>query len=147
MITPIFLDIYKFLIDMNRRGWYIPMLIVALNVLAVVVRWSSLPELLPAHFDLQGNASGEISRNVLLLYPLINAIFCLIAYLIARVKQILQTGLIILASGISLIIFSSIMVTLTSGNMPIFMLAEPVILLASIVGFVVCLIKSRQNAG
>ena len=69
---------------MNRRGWYIPMLIVALNVLAVVVRWSSLPELLPAHFDLQGNASGEISRNVLLLYPLINAIFCLIAYLITK---------------------------------------------------------------
>ena len=132
---------------MNKRGWLIPIMAVTVNLLVIILRWCSLSEQLPAHFDLQGNASGEISRNVLLLYPLINAISCLIAYLIARVKQMLQTGLIILASGISLIIFSSIMVTLTSGNMPIFMLAEPVILLASIVGFVVCLIKSRQNAG
>ena len=72
---------------MNRRGWYIPMLIVALNVLAVVVRWSSLPELLPAHFDLQGNASGTMPRSMLLLYLLIGAVVCLIAYLFGRKMQ------------------------------------------------------------
>ena len=144
MITPIFLDIYKFLIDMNRRGWYIPMLIVALNVLAVVVRWSSLPELLPAHFDLQGNASGTMPRSMLLLYLLIGAVVCLIAYLLRRKMQKLQVGFVMLASGICLVLLASTMVTLTSGTIPVFMLAEPVILLAAVVGFVVCFVKSRK---
>ena len=138
------MDIYKFLIDMNRRGWYIPMLIVALNVLAVVVRWSSLPELLPAHFDLQGNASGTMPRSMLLLYLLIGAVVCLIAYLLRRKMQKLQVGFVMLASGICLVLLASTMVTLTSGTIPVFMLAEPVILLAAVVGFVVCFVKSRK---
>ncbi|MBQ2416566.1 MAG: DUF1648 domain-containing protein [Alistipes sp.] len=129
---------------MNRRGWYIPMLIVALNVLAVVVRWSSLPELLPAHFDLQGNASGTMPRSMLLLYLLIGAVVCLIAYLLRRKMQKLQVGFVMLASGICLVLLASTMVTLTSGTIPVFMLAEPVILLAAVVGFVVCFVKSRK---
>ena len=129
---------------MNRRGWYIPMLIVALNVLAVVVRWSSLPELLPAHFDLQGNASGTMPRSMLLLYLLIGAVVCLIAYLLRRKMQKLQVGFVMLASGICLVLLASTMVTLTSGTIPVFMLAEPVILLAAVVGFVFCFVKSRK---
>ena len=129
---------------MNRRIWYIPMLIVALNVLAVVVRWSSLPELLPAHFDLQGNASGTMPRSMLLLYLLIGAVVCLIAYLLRRKMQKLQVGFVMLASGICLVLLASTMVTLTSGTIPVFMLAEPVILLAAVVGFVVCFVKSRK---
>lgn len=129
---------------MNRRGWYIPMLIVALNMLAVVVRWSSLPELLPAHFDLQGNASGTMPRSMLLLYLLIGAVVCLIAYLLRRKMQKLQVGFVMLASGICLVLLASTMVTLTSGTIPVFMLAEPVILLAAVVGFVVCFVKSRK---
>lgn len=130
---------------MNKRGWFIPILIVSVNALAIVVRWSSLSDVFPAHFDLQGNPGGEMSRRVLLMYPIISAVVCLAAYLIARIKDKLQTGLIILASGLSLVILFSTMVTLTSGTMPVFMLAEPVILLAAIVGFVICLIKSRKN--
>ena len=129
---------------MNRRIWYIPMLIVALNVLAVVVRWSSLPELLPAHFDLQGNASGTMPRSMLLLYLLIGAVVCPIAYLLRRKMQKLQVGFVMLVSGICLVLFASTMVTLTSGTIPVFMLAEPVILLAAVVGFVVCFVKSRK---
>lgn len=131
---------------MRKQAWLIPILIVAVNLLAITIRWNSLPDLLPAHFDLQGNASGEMSRSVLLIYPLISAIICLAAYMIARIKQMLRTGLIILASGISLIALSSTMVTLTSGKMPIFMLAEPVILLSAIAGFVICVLKSRRSA-
>ena len=131
---------------MRKQAWLIPILIVAVNLLAITIRWNSLPDLLPAHFDLQGNTSGEMSRSVLLIYPLISAIVCLAAYMIARIKQMLRTGLIIMASGISLIVLSSTMVTLTSGKMPIFMLAEPVILLAAIAGFVICVLKSRKSA-
>ena len=131
---------------MRKQAWSIPILIVAVNLLAITIRWNSLPDLLPAHFDLQGNASGEMSRSVLLIYPLISAIVCLAAYMIARIKQILRNGLIIMASGISLIILSSTMVTLTLGKMPIFMLAEPVILLSAIAGFVICVLKSRKSA-
>ena len=122
---------------MNKRNWFIPVLIVALNALAIIVRWSSLPELLPAHYDLQGNAGGTMPRTMLLLYLLIGAAVCLIAYVIGRMKQKLQAGLVILASGICLVLLLSTMVTLTSGAMPIFMLAEPVVLLAALVGFVI----------
>lgn len=122
---------------MNKRNWFIPVLIVALNALAIIVRWSSLPELLPAHYDLQGNAGGTMPRTMLLLYLLIGAAVCLIAYVIGRMKQKLQAGLVILASGICLVLLLSTMVTLTSGTMPIFMLAEPVVLLAALVGFVI----------
>lgn len=130
---------------MNKRSWLIPILIVALNALAIIIQWSSLPELIPAYYDLQGNGGGTTPRSMLLLYVLIGAAICMIAYLIGRRKQKLQTGLVILASGICLVLFSSTMVTLTSGTMPIFMLAEPVILLVAIVGFVVCFVKSRKK--
>ena len=130
---------------MNKRGLFIPILIVAINALAIILRWSSLPELLPAHFDLQGNAGGTMPRSVLLLYLLMGAAICLIAYVIARIKPKLQLGLIILTSGICLVLFLSTLVTLTFGTMPIFMLAEPVVLLAAVIGFVVSIVKSRKN--
>lgn len=133
---------------MNKRGWFVPILIIAINALAIIMRWSSLQEILPAHYDLQGNAGGTMPRSMLLLYPLIGAAICLIAYIITKTKhklQKLQTGFVILASGISLILLSSTMVTLTSGTMPFFMLAEPVILLAAVIGFVICVVKSRKS--
>ena len=133
--------------DMNKRGWLIPILIVAVNALAIFVRWGSLSELLPAHFDLQGNPGGTMSRTVLLLYPLIGVVTCLMAFVVARKLPKLQTGLIILTSVICLVLFASTMVTLTAGTMPIFMLAEPVILLAAVIGFGVCVVKSRKKIG
>ena len=129
---------------MNKRGWFIPILIVAVNALAILLRWSSLSELLPAHFDLQGNASGSISRNILLVYPFIGAVISLLFYGIARIKKQFQTGLVILSSGICLIFFLSALVTLTHGTLPVLMLAEPVVLLISVVAFVVSLLKSRK---
>ena len=50
---------------MKINKWFIPILIVAVNALAVIVKWSSLPELLPAHFDLQGNAGGTMDPMML----------------------------------------------------------------------------------
>ena len=131
---------------MNKRGWIIPLLIVAIHAVAILSQWSSLPELLPAHFDLQGNAGGTMSRNVLLLHPLMGAVIGLIAYGIAQRKSLLQMGLMLLASGICLILLSSTMVTLTGGTMPIFMLAEPVILLVVLIAFVVCVVKARRKS-
>ena len=132
---------------MNKRNWLIPMIIVALNALAILVQWNSLPEPLPAHFDLQGNASGTMPRSMLLLYLLIGVAICLIAYVIGRMKPKLQSGLVILTSGICLVLFLSTMVSLTAGTMPVFMLAEPVVLLTAVIGFVVCFVKSRKKIG
>ena len=91
---------------MNKRSWIFPIVIVLMKALAVVVRWNSLQDTLPAHFDLQGNAVGSMSRNVLLL---------------------------------------STFVTLTSGTMPVFMLAEPVVLLATVVACIVYIVKYRKD--
>ena len=132
---------------MNKRNWLIPMIIVALNALAILVQWNSLPEPLPAHFDLQGNASGTMPRSMLLLYLLIGVAVCLIAYVIGRMIPKLQSGLVILTSGICLVLFLSTMVSLTAGTMPVFMLAEPVVLLAAVIAFVVCFVKSRKKIG
>ena len=131
---------------MNKRSWLIPILIVALNALAIMVRWSSLSELLPAHYDLQGNAGATMTRSMLLLYLLIGVAICVIASVIARKKPKFQTGLVILTSGICLVLFASTMVTLTAGTMPVFMLSEPVILLVAVVGAVVSVMKSRKKA-
>ena len=130
---------------MNRRGWWIPVMVVAINVFAILVRWSSLSELIPAHFDLQGNAGGTMPRNVLLLYPLIGAAICLVAYIIVRIKQTLETGFIILSSGVCLILLSSTMVSLTSGKFPVFMIAEPVILLLTTIAFIVWVAKCLKK--
>lgn len=130
---------------MNKRYWFIPILIVVANALAVIVRWSSLSDQLPAHFDLQGNASGTMPRNMLILYVLIGAAICLITYLIGRMKHKLQAGLIVLSLGVCLVLLLSTMVTLTSGTMPVFMLAEPVVLLIAVVGFVVAVVRSHKK--
>ena len=131
--------------DMIKNSWHLPILIVTLNALVIIVQWSSLPELLPAHYDLQGNASGTMPRSMLLIYILLGVGVCLIAYIIGRMKQKLQKGLVVLVSGICLVQFSSTMVTLTFGTMPFFMLAEPVILLIAVVGFIVCVVKSHKK--
>ncbi|MBO5919798.1 MAG: DUF1648 domain-containing protein [Bacteroidales bacterium] len=130
---------------MNKNSWFIPVVIVILNALAIILQWSSLPEILPAHYDLQGNAGGTMPRSILLLYILAGAIICLSAYIFGRKKQKLQRGLVILLSGICLILFSSTMVTLTSGTMPIFMLAEPVILLVAVIGCAVSWVKAGKK--
>jgi ABC-type Na+ efflux pump permease subunit len=129
---------------MKNKSWIIPVTIIAINALSIAAKWSSMPEILPAHFDLEGNASGTMPRTQLLLFPLIAAAVCLAAYFIAQKKQKLQTGLVILASGICLILLLSTIVTLTSGKVPAFMLAEPVVLLAAVVGFAVCAVKARK---
>ena len=130
---------------MNKRAWLIPMLIVLINALIIIVKWSSLEEFLPAHYDLKGNPNGVMSRSVLLLYPLIGFIICIVAYAIAMKKDRFRAGLVILSSGLSLILLSSTLVTLTAGMMPIFMLAEPVILLIAVAGFIITLVKSRKK--
>jgi hypothetical protein len=130
---------------MNKRAWLIPMLIVLINALIIMVKWSSLEDSLPAHYDLEGNPNGVMSRSVLLLYPLIGFIICIVAYAIALKKDRFQAGLVILSSGLSLILLSSTLVTLTAGTMPIFMLAEPVILLIAVAGFIITLVKSRKK--
>lgn len=113
----------------------------------ILLLWSSLPENLPAHFDLEGNASGSIFRATLLYYPLAGAVIGLIAYWIRcrKDKKYFNAGLLFLTTGIELIILSSTMVTLTQGTNPFFMLAEPVILVIALVAFIVGLIKSRKG--
>ena len=130
---------------MNKRCWLIPIAIVAVNALAIICCWKSLPDPLPAHYDLQGNPDGVMQRGVLSIYPLIGAVICLAAYMIARIKSSLQSALIILTSGVCLVILSSSLVSLTFGKIPFFMLAEPVILLIAVAASVISILKSRKQ--
>ena len=138
-----------------KHGWIIPAIIILVNVCAIWIRWSSLPEILPAHFDPQGNASGSMARTTLIFYPVISLMVCLVAYGVAAMARILflkpdnsglrLLGLHCLTSAIALTILSSTMVTLTFGTKPLFMFAEPVIIIAGITAFIICLIKARKS--
>lgn len=130
---------------MKKRLWLIPILIVAINASAIIIRWNTLPYILPAHFDLQGNAGGSMPRNVLLLYPLMSAVVCLIAYVLARRKQSWQMDILVLASAACLVVLSSTMVSLTAGKIPFFMLDEPLILLIAVSFSIVHTIIRRKK--
>lgn len=130
---------------MNKNSWIIPILIVAINALVIIVRWVSLPELLPAHFDLQGNAGDAMPRSMLVLYLLCSTAFGLISFVATLVKPKLKKTMVILASGVTLIVLLSTLVTLTSGTMPALMLAEPVVLLITLVSAVISLIMTRKK--
>lgn len=138
-----------------KHGWIIPAIIIIVNVCAIWIRWSSLPETLPAHFDPQGNASGSMARTTLIYYPVISLMVCLVAYGIAALARILflkaddsglrLLGLHILNSSIVLTILSSTMVTLTFGTKPLFMFAELIIMAIGITAFIICLIKAHKK--
>lgn len=145
------------LMDMkeHKYSWIVPALIIAANVVAIMVRWNSLPETLLAHFDPEGYASGTMPRSTLILYPIISAVICVIIYALGHwifkrsknnvnANRLRVLGLTFLASGVALTILSSSMVTLTQGTNPIFMFAEPVIMFFAIVAFVICMIKARK---
>ncbi len=109
---------------------------------------------LPAHFDPAGNASGSMHRNTLIYYPVISLMLCLATYgiytlasnmfkLKADEKGLRISGLHVFASSLTLTVLSSTMVTLTFGTQPIFMFAEPVLLLAGIITLIICLAHKR----
>ena len=139
----------------RKYGWMVPVIIIIVNVCAIWIRWSALPHVLPAHFDPAGNASGSMARTTLIFYPVISLMVCLVAYGVAAMARILflkpdnsglrLLGLHCLTSAIALTILSSTMVTLTFGTKPLFMFAEPVIIIAGITAFIICLIKARKS--
>ena len=131
----------------NKLWWLIPAITVAAIAVAVGIIWASFPETILAHFDLEGNAGGAIPKGTMLLYPLVALIVCLIAFGISRrtSRKALKGSLLILTSGIEFIILSSVMVTLTKGSTPVFMLAEPVILAITVVACIIYTIKERKS--
>ena len=67
---------------------------------------------------------------------------------VAHIFQVLNFRKVTLDADVvftCLVLFLSTMVSLTAGTMPVFMLAEPVVLLAAVIGFVVCFVKSRKR--
>lgn len=139
----------------HKYGWMVPAIIIIVNVCAIWIRWSALPDVLPAHFDPAGNASGSMARTTLIFYPIISMLLCLVTYGIYALankmfklkpdeKGLRLFGIHVLASCLALTILSSTLVTLTFGKCPIFMFAEPVIMLAGIITLIVCLIKAKK---
>ena len=133
----------------------VPVIIIIVNVCAIWIRWSALPDVLPAHFDPAGNASVSMNRNTLIFYHVISLMLCLVTYGIYALannlfklkpdeKGLRLCGLHVFASCLTLTILSSTMVTLTLGTCPLFMFAEPVLILAGIITLIVCLVKARK---
>jgi uncharacterized membrane protein len=133
----------------------IPAIIIIVNVCAIWIRWSALPDVLPAHFDPAGNASGSMAKTTLIFYPVISMLLCMVTYGIYTLvnkkfklkpdeKGLRLCGLHVFSSCLALTILSSTLVTLTFGKCPIFMFAEPVIMVAGIITLIVCLIKAKK---
>ena len=139
----------------RKYGWMVPVIIIIVNVCAICIRWSSLADVLPAHFDPAGNASGTIQKTTLILHPVISLMLCLATYGIFALANnmfkltpddngLRMCGLHVFASCLALTVLSSTMVTLTMGTCPLFMFAEPVLMLAGIITLIICLIKARR---
>ncbi len=139
----------------TKNGWMIPTIIIIVNACAICIRWSALPDVLPAHFDPAGHASGSMDRNTLVFYPVISLLLCLVTYGIYTMannmfklkpdpKGLRIGGLHVFASCLALTVLSSTMVTLTMGAFPLFMFAEPVLILTGIITLVVCLVKLQH---
>ena len=111
--------------------------------------------MLPAHFDPAGNASGSMAKTTLIFYPIISLMLCLVTYGIYALannifklkpdeKGLRLCGLHVFASCLALTVLSSTLVTLTMGTCPLFMFAEPVLMLAGIITLIVCLVKAAR---
>ena len=146
--------------DMKWRkyGWMVPVIIIIVNVCAIWIRWSALADVLPAHFDPAGNASGTMAKTTLIYYPVISLMLCLTTYGIYTLANNLfklrpderglrLCGLHVFASCLTLTVLSSTLVTLTMGTCPLFMFAEPILLLAGIITLIVCLVKAKDTNG
>ena len=142
----------------RKYGWMVPVIIIIVNVCAIWIRWSALADVLPAHFDPAGNASGTMAKTTLIYYPVISLMLCLVTYGIYTLannifkltpdeKGLRMCGLHVMASCLTLTVLSSTLVTLTMGTCPLFMFAEPVLLLAGIITLIVCLVKSKDTNG
>jgi len=138
----------------SKNGWMVPAIIVIVNVCAIWIRWSALSDVLPAHFDPAGNASGSMAKTTLIFYPIISLMLCLVTYgiyalannifkLKADERGLRLCGLHVFTSCLALTVLSSTLVTLTMGTCPLFMFAEPVLLIAGITILIVCLIKAK----
>lgn len=69
--------------NMVSMKWYlIPLLIIAVNIVAVLVMYKTLPETLPIHWDLKGNVDGYVSKSVFaaLAMPITQLILFLVFY-------------------------------------------------------------------
>lgn len=154
MIT--FVENYKITsMKWRKYGWMVPVIIIIVNVCAIWIRWSALPHVLPAHFDPAGNASGSMDRTTLIFYPIISLMLCLVTYGIYTLannmfklkpdeKGLRLCGLHVFASCLALTVLSSTLVTLTMGTNPLFMFAEPILILAGIITLIICLIKAGR---
>ena len=142
----------------RKYGWMVPVIIIIVNVCAIWIRWSALADVLPAHFDPAGNASGSMAKTTLIYYPVISLMLCLVTYGIYTLannifkltpdeRGLRLCGLHVFASCLTLTVLSSTMVTLTFGTKPLFMFAEPVLLLAGTVTLIVCLAKAKDTNG
>ena len=157
MIT--FVEDYKInRMKWRKYGWMVPVIIIIVNVCAIWIRWSALADVLPAHFDPAGNASGTMAKTTLIYYPIISLMLCLVTYGIYTLannifklkpdeKGLRLCGLHVFASCLTLTVLSSTLVTLTMGTCPLFMFAEPILLLAGIITLIVCLVKAKDTNG
>ena len=138
----------------RKYGWMVPVIIIIVNVCAIWIRWSALPHVLPAHFDPAGNASGSMAKTTLIFYPIISLLLCLVTYGIYALpskmfklrpdeKGLRLCGLHVLASCLALTVLSSTLVTLTTGTNPLFMFAEPVLMIIGVTTLIICLIKAK----
>lgn len=58
----------------------------------VLLRWRSLPEQIPTHYDFSGEVTGYGGRGVLLVMPIIGLVTDLVVALVGRFPQSWNTG-------------------------------------------------------
>ena len=115
---------------------YWPLLVApAIMIILLAFSWQGLSPQLASHFDAQGNATSAMSRSVLLLFPVVGFLVGLIPLAFRKSRLRVPASVLL-----GLVVLSSMCVTLTRGQQPLFMFVEPVLL----AGAVVCLCIRRR---
>lgn len=64
-------------LDLNRERWekildYSLFLFVLFQIVIISFNWNSLPETIPTHFNIRGEADGYGGKGILLLFPILS---------------------------------------------------------------------------
>lgn len=67
---------------LSKKWYLIPLSIVLVNAVLALVMYPSLPEVIPTHWDLKGNADGLMNKSMLvvMIMPIIQLIMVLVFY-------------------------------------------------------------------
>lgn len=130
--------------------------VIILNFLLVIICRQYLPDILPLHIDLDGNASSSMPYTRLYFYPIASLVLALLVNGIRSIafksvpklddkNGVRRRYVDICILGITMVVLLSTCVSLTQGRVHLFMFSEPIVMLLCILAVIQAEVKIRKD--